>query len=147
MTQDQKCSRSVPHVVFPRVARKLSILFEMLCPHCNSTGMQTCSTCSGRGQRYVGWEGSAERLQRCNNCVGTGKVGKCRTCEGTGQVIQQGGYFRTLCGDCMGKGVVERATGDRYPRGMIKTQNLTCPACRGSGRVQKYEVWLLPDWK
>jgi molecular chaperone DnaJ len=70
-----------------------------------------------------------ERLERCDDCRGTGaKAGSkpetCRYCGGQGQVVQRTGIFQvqTTCPACRGAG---------------STIKDPCPSCRGEGQMRR----------
>jgi molecular chaperone DnaJ len=69
------------------------------------------------------------RMDTCENCHGTGAVGKpqtCPTCNGTGSIQQTAGKmrFNVPCTHCGGTGKL------RTP----------CPVCGGEGRIRKTET-------
>lgn len=86
------------------------ITTEYDCGYCDS-GKLNCGNCRDGKIECAQCGGDAEVEVRCQDCGGTGKVNgnECRKCSGNGVVDEK-------CNRC-------------------SNGQLTCPACRGSGRV------------
>jgi len=125
----------------------------MLCPHCGSSGLIQkgifCDYCSGTGRQSrlidQGFERSPTTAQViCDKCRGSGKrpvTEACQTCKGTGQVVERFGTYD--CPNCRGSGFIRQERG-KYPSGLTRFVQLTCPTCGGRGKVQGR--MLVPDW-
>jgi hypothetical protein len=106
------------------------------CPSCKCKGrtqkdvQQPCPTCKGQGCVVT----PAAQLKICPDCKGVCTVSiidsvSCKECEGLGTLVflSRNQHRISICDSCNSSGVVE----------MVKSEELTCPKCKGSGLGEK----------